>query len=852
MRVAFIAPVPAGAFLEETLVKPRYRSGEHGAPWVRALAEGLAASSGADVHVFADSRAVSEVRTRTLDGVAYTFLPKYEPIRTDPFHAHLPGIYRMRRAIRAFQPDLVLGFGTETSCGYVATRMPGPSIVFIQGIVEKTAPYQIMNPLRLAAYRRAERKTLAKAHAFIAETAFAREWVLSHNPRAQIKIIPHAMDTYYLGNTPRFDGDFILAACSLNRIKGPDFLIRAFAKVRHAGARLIIAGEGGLRGPLEALVRELDLAGRVELIGQQSREQLREWMRHARVLALGSRMDTSPNIITEAHAAGLPVISTRTGGIPDMINHGQDGHLVDPDDDVTMAASMDYFLDRPEEAGRMGAAGREKVRTLNDPARIAAEYAAFFADVVRKQSVIRLQRREKKRRFAQWSALRYAASVIPASIRAGSEYWRWRRLLDDVSTWSRDRIEAWQLDRLKHVVDYAYRHTRGYRELYRRIGFEPGDLKTFHDFQKLPFVTKEVIRDHLELFSSKQPDRRYATTGGSTGIPMGFYHNQLTRTIEQAFMHSSWSWAGWKFNSRSAVLRGSYVGSPDRIAAYDPYYRELRLSSYYLGSESLPAYLDILQREKISILQAYPSSLNLLCDLLREAPHAVPPALKLILLGSENIYDWQMEKFREIFPAARFFGWYGQSEQVILAPWCEHSNRYHARPLYGITELLDSHDIPVPDGEEGELVGTSLHNFNTPFIRYRTMDRAVRAGSSCPDCGRQFMVMSRISGRAHEVIVTATGRYISMTAINMHDDTFDGLRQFQFFQDQPGRVTFRYAAASEIGPAELERIRRRLLDKLGADMKLALEAVSEIPRTRTGKFRFLDQRLPIRYGDRTA
>ena len=90
-----------------------------------------------------------------------------------------------------------------------------------------------------------------------------------------------------------------------------------------------------------------------------------------------------------------------------------------------------------------------------------------------------------------------------------------------------------------------------------------------------------------------------------------------------------------------------------------------------------------------------------------------------------------------------------------------------------------------------------------------------------------------------------------MTAINMHDDIFDPLRQFQFLQEKAGEVTFRYVTKSgALNDADVLKIRKGLVLKLGADVDLRLASVPEIPRTKAGKYRFLDQRLPIQYGDR--
>ncbi len=448
--------------------------------------------------------------------------------------------------------------------------------------------------------------------------------------------------------------------------------------------------------------------------------------------------------------------------------------------------------------------------------------------------------------------LKRALGVVPPRLRQRPVYWRWRRFLAGAQRWPPDRIEAWQSARLRELIRWAVTHTEGYRELYASAGIGPDDIRSVADVRHLPFTTKELFRDNLKSFTLASRNGRYVTTGGSTGIPFGFHELPETTAIESAFMHASWSWTGWTLGQPCAVLRGGFVGSPDRLFDHDPYHRELLLSSYYLAPETVAVYLREMRSRGIRTLQAYPSSFNLLCDLVLEAPADRPEVgLDLVLLGSENVYPWQLEKAARAFPSAKLFAWYGHCEKAIMAPWCERSRSGHAWPFYGVTEVLGPDQRAVAEGGEGELVGTSFHQRLTPFIRYRTMDRAVRGPGACPACGRNFPTLERILGRAHEVIVTRRGRYISMTAINMHDDLFDALRQFQFFQDRPGEVTFHYVAkAGTLPTSEQDRIRRGLERKLGDDVTLSLRPVVEIARTRSGKYRFLDQRLEIQYGDR--
>ncbi len=134
--------------------------------------------------------------------------------------------------------------------------------------------------------------------------------------------------------------------------------------------------------------------------------------------------------------------------------------------------------------------------------------------------------------------------------------------------------------------------------------------------------------------------------------------------------------------------------------------------------------------------------------------------------------------------ACRYFSCYGQSEKVALAAGCEKSDDYHIWPTYGYFELLNERGNPVTTpGERGEIVGTSFINTVMLFIRYRTGDWATYVGDRCDVCGREHVIIRDIRGhRTQEVLITAGGAEIPWAAMDMHDDTFIHVRQFQSMQ----------------------------------------------------------------------
>jgi phenylacetate-CoA ligase len=434
-------------------------------------------------------------------------------------------------------------------------------------------------------------------------------------------------------------------------------------------------------------------------------------------------------------------------------------------------------------------------------------------------------------------------------------YWRAvrqrRRFLLESEGWSADRLRDYQWRRLRDLLEHAWQNVPYYRQ---NLGAEPGDIRDWDDFRRLPTLSKHDLQEHGErlIATDVAPERRaYATTGGSTGTPVGFWYDVPSSVVaEWAFMSLQWRRVGYRDGDRSAVFRGIPTPEGHRWER-EPFQAQLRLSSYHLAPDQIPELLGRLRRFAPRYLQAYPSSASLLAAWMLEHGEAPVAGLRAVLCGSENLYDWQRDQIGHAF-GCRVYSWYGLSERVCLAGECEHDQALHIWPQYGVTELLadDGHSVDGP-GEVGEIVATGLTSRAMPLIRYRTMDAASFLDGPCPACGRPYRRFARIEGRIHEFIVSAHGRPVSMTSINMHTPVFDNVAAFRFCQDTPGRVTLTVVPKPSFDRAGDEAvIRSELAPKLGPDIELTtIELVNEIPLSPRGKHHFLDQRLPIRIGD---
>ncbi|MDT7949279.1 MAG: glycosyltransferase family 4 protein [Thermoflexus sp.] len=164
----------------------------------------------------------------------------------------------------------------------------------------------------------------------------------------------------------------ILYAGALTPLKGVHHLLRAFAKVAQElpEARLEIIGRDENPEYAEELRQEvfrLRLNGRVSFVGEVPQVELANRMRRSRVFVLPSLSEGLGRVVVEAMATGTPVIGSRVGGIPEMVQEGWTGFLVPPGDEETLAERLRWMLERPPEAEAMGRRAREFARAFFSP-----------------------------------------------------------------------------------------------------------------------------------------------------------------------------------------------------------------------------------------------------------------------------------------------------------------------------------------------------------------------------------------------------------------------------------------------------------------------------------------------------
>jgi glycosyltransferase involved in cell wall biosynthesis len=230
------------------------------------------------------------------------------------------------------------------------------------------------------------RKLLRSSHAVVAPSAGYRDEALAPLPEllSRTHVIHNAVDLEGLSAAapgPAPDGaPYLLTVAAHNQRKGIDVLLRAFESVapRHPGLELHLVGDGPLRPLLEAQADAGGFRSRIRFLGQRLPPEVMRLLRSCRVFVLPSRTESFGMAALEAMGCGAPVVASRVGGIPEIIEDGRHGLLVPPDDPDALAAGIGRLLDDPGLARRLGEAGAERVRAEFAAPHAGARYEALF------------------------------------------------------------------------------------------------------------------------------------------------------------------------------------------------------------------------------------------------------------------------------------------------------------------------------------------------------------------------------------------------------------------------------------------------------------------------------------------
>lgn len=327
-----------------------------------------------------------------------------------------------------------------------------------------------------------------------------------------------------------------------------------------------------------------------------------------------------------------------------------------------------------------------------------------------------------------------------------------------VETYSREKIEQIQLERLKETVNRVYEKVAPYRKKMDDMGVKPEDIKTLKDLSKLPFVTKQDLRDNYPFgFFAVEKDKlvRIHASSGTTGKPtvVGYTKADLDTWTECVSRIACMGGATEKDVAQICFGYGMFTG------ALGLHYGLEKIGATIVPSSTGNSEKQIMYMQdfKTTLLVATPSYALRLAEVAREM--GVDPIkdlnVKIGLVGSELLTEAMREEMYKYWGKDMLVtSNYGMSE--LMGPGvsgeCEYLDGMHINEDFFIPEIIDPQTGEVlPAGEKGELVITCIKKEGLPLIRYRTKDITRLIYEPCK-CGRTFVRMENLSGRSDDML----------------------------------------------------------------------------------------------------
>ena len=430
----------------------------------------------------------------------------------------------------------------------------------------------------------------------------------------------------------------------------------------------------------------------------------------------------------------------------------------------------------------------------------------------------------------------------------GSKFRKSLEQFEKMQFYSDREIAEYQNEQLSSLIEHCYRNVPYYRQVMEDRKLTPADIRTTENLHKLPVLTKDDIRRHSHDLRAQNigPSKLAAGyTSGSTASPLELFYDNRVRMMKNVVDWRQKRSAGLDLGDRLAIFWGRILVPAEAVKP--PFWRSnwvlnhQLFSSYHLSTDNIDSYLDQLEKSQTKALEGYPSTIYILARSLLSRSRKLP--MKAVFTSSETLFPHQREAIEEAFES-KVFDFYGLAERTAFATECPSHEGLHFNMDFGITEILDKNLDPVSPPAIGKIVATGLHNYGMPLIRYDTGDVTGLQDRKC-SCGRSFPLMQGVTSRAEDIITTSDGRYLSFASLSLPFKQMKNLVEAQIIQEDVQHLRIKLVKKTGYSESDGQYLKEEFRKRIGMKTQIDLEYVDSIPRTKSGKFRFVISRVPL-------
>jgi phenylacetate-CoA ligase len=405
-----------------------------------------------------------------------------------------------------------------------------------------------------------------------------------------------------------------------------------------------------------------------------------------------------------------------------------------------------------------------------------------------------------------------------------------------------EQLNAMQAKRLQTFVEHLYINVEYYRSVMDQQGLTPADIQSVNDLSKLPFLTKALIQDNFQGLKSKTsgPVNRF-NTGGSSGQPLVFLLGNERVSHDVAEKWRATRWWDVDIGDQETVAWGSPIelGSQDKVRLIrDKLFRSELIPAFDMTQDKLLGFIEKIRATKPKMLFGYPSVYDLIAKTASKHKIKLDDlGIKVAFVTSERLYPHQRENIEAVFGCPVANG-YGGRDAGFIAHQCPHGGM-HLSYEDIIVEIVDTEGVTLPAGQPGEIVVTHLATGDFPFVRYKTGDIATMSDKKCA-CGRGLPMLEAIEGRTTDFVVAADGTIMHGLALIYILRDLDSIEAFKITQETLTECVVQIVPKhNELAMEQKNDIVQAFKKRLGQEVDILIQEVTEIQPEKSGKYRFV-------------
>jgi phenylacetate-CoA ligase len=395
---------------------------------------------------------------------------------------------------------------------------------------------------------------------------------------------------------------------------------------------------------------------------------------------------------------------------------------------------------------------------------------------------------------------------------------------------------------LRGVLSHAYETSPYYNELWRTMDFHPSSPLIQDELEKLPFLTKDIIKEKKDLLVSsrfRKSSLDISYTGGTTGTQTSFYLDHVCTVSRVGRQWGMLDHCGYRPGMRRALVWGVHDDLPAQGAkgSFTQWFRRYASSLETLACSvmSETAMLDYhgrLQRFRPEVMYGYPSALVQLGRFIEERG-LEPIRVRKIFTTAERLGGAIRKQLNRLY-GGEVFNLYCTREYGCIGFECRTHQGFHVDTGSVFLEIVKD-GRRVEPGESGEIVITDLLNYGMPFIRSRTGDMGMLSSQPC-ECGSRLPLLKNLDGRSSDLIYRPDGSVVPSLMLTDLFMDLPSVRYLQFVQERVNQLDVVLVVTKEFSEEVQAEVVREVRQLMGDDIAIQVKLVDEIARNpRSGK-----------------